>query len=240
MKRILRKSLSSRAQRFLDERAGRVSAHEHPDIEARRLWELQRNRAFNEIRSTLRAMAGGRDRCMYTGDSEGTDIDHFRPLAHFPELAFEWTNLLLACSRCNSNDKRDQFPIDESGQPLLIDPTAEEPLDHLDFIPANGLYHHRTRKGWESIRIYGLNRDVLARGRRASWTVVQACLILYAEAKRAGRVDEMGRYEQAIRDLPHPGVLTALLKIAEESTIDDVDARCLALLREHPEIRSWA
>ncbi len=184
-------------------------------------------------------MAGGRDRCMYTGDSEGTDIDHFRPLAHYPEHAFEWKNLLLACSRCNSNDKRDRFPIDEHGQPLLIDPTNDEPLDHLEFVPANGRYHHRTRKGLESIRIYDLNRSVLTRGRRASWTVVEVCLILYAEAKQARRADEMERYEQAIRDLPHPGVLAALLRIAEGPVVDDIDPRCLSILREHPEIRGW-
>jgi len=238
MKHIPRKPLSDRTRRFLRERTHQTLAHEQSTVEARRLWRLQRNQAFAEIRSTLRSMAGDRQRCMYTGDSEGTDIDHFRPLTQYPEHAFEWKNLLLACSRCNSNDKRDRFPIDEHGQPLLIDPTIDEPLDHLELIPANGRYYHRTRKGLESIQVYDLNRFLLTRGRLASWTAIEACLICYAEAKQAGRAAEMERYEEAVRDL-HPGVLAALLKTAKSPNAIAIDLRCRTILKEHPEIHSW-
>ena len=36
-------------------------------------------------------------------------IDHFRPRARFPRLAFDWLNLVYACERCNKA-KADQWP----------------------------------------------------------------------------------------------------------------------------------
>ncbi|MCP4565311.1 MAG: hypothetical protein GY837_32750, partial [Bosea sp.] len=79
MKRIMRRPLSSRARRFLRARTETVTASGDPKAEARRLWRLKKNRAFEEIRQQLRAMATGLDRCMYCEDNEGTDIDHFWP-----------------------------------------------------------------------------------------------------------------------------------------------------------------
>jgi hypothetical protein len=44
--------------------------------------------------------------------------------------------------------------------PLLIDPTTEDPVLHLSF-REDGLVLGRTDKGWESIRVYALNRAEL-------------------------------------------------------------------------------
>lgn len=239
MRYIRRQALSERARRLLRERTRQVLKHDDPKAEARRLWKFQRNKAFNEIRDALRAMAGGRDRCMYTEDSEGTDIDHFWPLADFPEKAFDWENYLLACSRCNSNDKRNRFPRDADGEPLLINPTVDDPREHLDFAPTNGRYLHRTPKGDASITVYDLNRGILTRGRQASWTAIEACLIRYAEAKAARDQADARRFEQAIRELPFPGVLAAFLEIAKGAVTVGIDPRCLRILEEYPEIHAW-
>lgn len=63
-------------------------------------------------------------------------VEHFRPRAPemFPELENEWTNLLHACSCCNGN-KSNNFPTDNDGNALLIDPTDIEvdPEDHLEY-----------------------------------------------------------------------------------------------------------
>lgn len=38
------------------------------------------------------------------------DIEHFKPKSKFPELCFEWENLLFACSICNGkSNKGDNF-----------------------------------------------------------------------------------------------------------------------------------
>ncbi len=86
--------------------------------------------------ATLRTMAGARARCMYCVDSHGADIEHFWPKTPFPERMFVWPNLLLCCTECG-RFKGDRFPL-QGGQPLLVDPTAEDPWQHLDFDPVTG------------------------------------------------------------------------------------------------------
>jgi uncharacterized protein (TIGR02646 family) len=84
----------------------------------------------------LKRMIGERERCMYCLDSHGTDIEHFWPKAPYPDRMFQWPNMLLCCTECG-RFKGDRFPLSE-GQPLLIDPTAEEPWQFLDFDPMTG------------------------------------------------------------------------------------------------------
>jgi hypothetical protein len=113
---------------------------------------------------------------MYCGDSLGTDIDHFEPIREFPAGTFVWPNHLLACSYCNSNAKRDLFPRDELGSSLLIDPTRDDPAEHLRLILRTGVYRPLTPKGTESIRVFGLNRADLTRGREVAFTTRAAVL----------------------------------------------------------------
>ncbi|HYO53693.1 hypothetical protein [Archangium sp.] len=149
----------------MDERTRQVSDAADPPAEARRLWAQKDNTAFREIRARLRAMAPGRERCMYCEDSAAEDIEHFWPRKHFPLRAFDWLNYLLACSCCNSNYKREQFPRDDSGAPLLINPTVDDPMEHLELSPVTGMFTDLTPKGAESIGVFGLNhRSILVRG----------------------------------------------------------------------------
>ncbi len=99
------------------------------------IWKSSRKNMV-EVISVLRLMTGKRERCMYCLDSDGTDIEHFRPKAKFPKRMFRWRNLLLCCSKCNSK-KDDKFPM-QGNRPLLIDPSKEEPWRYLDFDPDTG------------------------------------------------------------------------------------------------------
>lgn len=95
------------------------------------LWKASRpTKAMRNVETVLRAMAGGRERCMYCSDSRGTDIEHFWPRETFPERTFLWENLLWSCTGCN-RIKGTRFPRAEDGAPLLIDPTTTDPWDHL-------------------------------------------------------------------------------------------------------------
>jgi hypothetical protein len=51
---------------------------------------------------------------------------------------YVWENLLIACAPCNRNFKGEKFPRDGDGEPLLIDPSAEDPWAYLDFNPVTG------------------------------------------------------------------------------------------------------
>lgn len=239
MKRIRRQTLSPKTLTFLKQRTAKVGAAADPSAEAKRLWEMK-GKAFEEIRQALRVMASGIERCMYCEDSVGTDIEHFWPKTDYPLLAFDWGNYLIACSGCNSNYKRTQFPRDPQGLPLLLNPVEEEPLDHLAFSPSTGRYEPTTPKGTASEEVYGLNRDTLTQGRRNAWIAVQGLLILYAQHKGSGDLAKAGKFEEVVRTYPFAGVLAALLHIAAgPGATALVDAGSLRALQNNPEIRDW-
>lgn len=137
---------------------------------------------------------------MYCEDSEATDIEHFYPKAIYPARSFKWDNYLLACSNCNSNYKRSQFPLDSTGLPLLIDPASEDPMNHLDLSLTTGKFIPATDKGEESIRVFGLDRQVLEVGRRDAWSILCALILRYAGLTRDHRLDEIEATIGAIRN----------------------------------------
>lgn len=240
MKRLQRLFLSPQSAAFLRERREAVSKAENPRAEAIRLWSLQDNRAFREIRKLLLEMASGVERCMYCEDSAATAIDHFWPKATYPERAFDWLNYLLACSVCNSNFKRDQFPLDERQEPLLLDPTAEDPLYHLELTHTTGTFVAKTPKGDWSILVYRLNRKTLEIGRTTAWILLEELLVRYSQTLQAGNTHRAARIEWTVRNHPFAGVLAALVRIANgPETAELVDVECLDAIQRHPEIFSW-
>lgn len=166
MRRVTRPALPKAAQTYLDKRQSST----HRDIgrgtlNIEREWRVARQtRAVGSVLHVLRQMMGPLERCMYCVDSHGCDIEHFRPKARYPTHAFQWPNLLLCCTECG-RFKGVQFPT-ENGQPLLIDPTAEDPWQHLDFDPDTGDLTARfdlqandwSRKGAKTVEVLRLDR----------------------------------------------------------------------------------
>ncbi len=80
-------------------------------------------------------------------------------------------NLLLCCAECGRL-KGKQFPLDETNNPLLLDPTSDDPWRYLDFDPETGNIVPRfdielnafSRKGDSTVAILNLDRrEALAR-----------------------------------------------------------------------------
>jgi len=240
MKRVTRLGLSPSALAFLQGRSEAVARAGDPKTEAARLWNLQDNKAFREIRAILRQMARGLERCMYCEDSHGIAIEHFWPKATWPHRAFDWLNYLIICTLCNSN-KRDQFPLDDAGRPLLLDPTEEDPLDHMALSPATGMLLALSPKGKVTIEIIDLDRETLVKGRAFAWTALEGLIADYAYLRHTGDADRSARVERTVRNHPFAGVLTALLRIAAGSDADLlIEARCLRAIQDFPEILAWA
>ena len=193
MRRIERVELSDGSHAALDRMQQRVSRDSAPAGAAAKLWKRKtgtapRRRAFTEVRASLQRMSTGRQRCMYCEDSEGTDIDHHRPKSQYPAHAFRWANYLLACSHCNSNEKRSEYPLDPSQKPLLIDPTAEDPYVHVAFVWQTGLFVGLTHRGTRTVQVFGLNRRAtLQRGRTHTWTTMAALLNQYRRSQNAAQ-----------------------------------------------------
>jgi uncharacterized protein (TIGR02646 family) len=240
MRKIHRRDLSPRTASFLARRRAKVHEATDRSTEVNRLWRLRNNRAFHEIRTVLEAMASGRQRCMYCEDNEGTDIDHFKPKSAYPLDAFTWSNFFLGCSRCNSNYKRTLFPVDASSCALLVDPSVDDPLAHLDLSLSTGLFIAKTAKGSASINVFGLNRATLQEGRRDAWITLCTLLPAYAAAQASGQIAKSDALKTAIRRFPFSAVLTYLLMIlvlpgSPETVPDDVrDA-----INRHREIATW-
>jgi uncharacterized protein (TIGR02646 family) len=120
------------------------------------------------------------------------DAEHFRPKIQYYWLGYEWTNLLLACQKCNRDYKGTQFPIVdelkrvlqppldklnclkkthchiellENEARLLLHPALDNPKIHLKFLK-NGRVEGLTPKGIKSIEVYGLDRDELVKYRK--------------------------------------------------------------------------
>jgi uncharacterized protein (TIGR02646 family) len=110
-----------------------------------RLWRAQHHKCCYCERNNL--------------ETTNYDVEHFRPAmragrgAGFPDhgywwLAWSWENLMFSCTNCNRVHKNDQFPLAAGSVPLkpreappgkelplLIDPAAENPMDHIQFRP---------------------------------------------------------------------------------------------------------
>lgn len=153
--------------------------------EAKLHWKAaKKTKHFGEVRERLADMAKGRARCMYCEDSQGTDIDHFEPIDRAPQKAYEWENYFLACSYCNSNLKREKFPVNKNDDPLLIDPCADEPSHHLDLMIHSCLFGALTEKGLHTINVFGLNdRQPLVDGRTAALVVTLKLIPVYAKLR---------------------------------------------------------
>jgi len=101
------------------------------------------------------------DKCMYC-ESKIThidygDIEHFRPKVRYRELEFEWSNLGIACARCNRSYKIDKF--DENTP--FIDPYGEDPEVHIVAVGAFLVHKRGSERGELTIKDIGLNRGEL-------------------------------------------------------------------------------
>ncbi len=106
--------------------------------------------------------------------SRSPTVDHFRPLNQFPKLAYEWTNWIFSCRRCNADHKGELWPT--SG---YVDPCAEEiserPERYFDYdhdtgeiIPRAGLPQVAQDKARLTAEDLGLNERDL-RFSRIQW-----------------------------------------------------------------------
>ncbi|MCC9738672.1 HNH endonuclease [Streptomyces sp. MNU89] len=213
-----------------------------PKERARQLWKHTsvRRHVHPALRSSLAEMAPGLERCMYCGDSQGTDIDHFEPVRINPLRTFDWTNHLLACSLCNSHLKRDLFPLADNGMPLLIDPSSEDPTVHLHLSLAAGTYIDLTDRGAMTIKVFGLNRQILIRGRRHAYRITPPLLGEWRIAREKGDVEEAEAWAECIWQQPTADVVQAMFHQAAAQGAQDIFADepgTLALLRD-PVIRT--
>jgi uncharacterized protein (TIGR02646 family) len=237
MRRFHRTSLPAGAAKYLERKQKEVDGGKDP----RRTWEYARStQAMRQVEKTLKQMAGRRERCMFCGDSRGTDIDHFWPLGRYRNRTFVWLNLLWSCTACNRY-KLDKFALDEHGRPLLIDPTAEDPWDFLfydrqtdnitaRYDPARRDFNPRGTFTVEALA--ALTYEAVTDGRRRARRHLESAIKLFLNKAIQG-VDGAARMEllESIRDSDEYGLVQwyFMREGREESPFLD-------LRREHPSL----
>jgi len=199
---------------------------------AKSSWSnISRRKMFDMIKGTLREMCPGIQRCMYCEDSGANDIEHFKPIALYPEVTFVWENYLYACSGCN-RIKGDRFAIfdvagqvidvtrktDEPPQPgksVFINPREEDGMNFLElqllsnfeFEPMPGLSASDKERAKYTRDKLGLNRDMLLRARHNIYKGNRVFLKAYIDARDNGASnDELQRIISLIQANRHPTV----------------------------------
>jgi uncharacterized protein (TIGR02646 family) len=234
MIRLSRPMLAPEQSTYLHGQSQLIAAAADPRRDAALRWKAFRGADRKALQDTLTQMASGLKRCMYCEDSMGTDIDHFAPKANFPLLTFSWDNHFLACSYCNSNMKRDSYPIDAEGHVLLLNPVEDEPRDHLALSPSTGRYEARDAKGKASLEVFGLNRDICVGGRRDAW--IAACELLrgYDRSVCGEREDEAAEISRVLRNAPFQGVFQELRRLASVNNPMVPQDICLVIQAHFP------
>ncbi len=217
---------------ILARRQHRVNAADDPPQEAVKTWRSFKGKARDDVLVALQDMCWGLQRCMYCQDSLGTDIDHFRPKVDYPERSYEWDNYILACSHCNSNYKRDKFPV-KDGKELLVDPTSVDPSRHLALSLDTGNYVGLDEVGVETIKVFGLNRDVCVQGRRTAWIALCALIRDYERSSDDARAEIL----DCCKKFPFQDVRHALARtISGSDRADVVPAEVRAVVSRHREL----
>ena len=130
---------------------------------------------WREFRSQLRERSDGM--CWYcerrcdpaaeVGEQAET-LDHFRPLSRFPKLAYDWSNWVFSCRRCNDENKQGKWPGSGYVDPAASD-ECERPERYFEYdmrtheiIPRNDLIGDERQRAWDTIDDLGMNKlDVL-------------------------------------------------------------------------------
>ena len=241
MRHLARPPLPAPAQRYLQRWTQALvalpAAYQKANSDRTRRQRLN-TRTIHQTREALHAMNGGWDRCMYCEHNVAGQIDHFEPRERAPARTFDWPNMVLSCDRCNVS-KGSAF-MGAGGEPP-VDPTLEDPSEHLELSPRDGALVGRTARGEWTIQVFGLNASPhLKRQRREAWLVLQELIVRYRDCNTRGDGEAADEHRQRICDHTFPGVLVQLLNISRDPNPGTVILPdCLRALRDHPEIASW-
>ncbi|MET7712326.1 HNH endonuclease [Streptomyces sp. NPDC005407] len=242
MIRITRPRLPSELETALlkltDELAGTPVPERRKHVN--RMWKREtfRRDVYTPVREALEGMTPGYDCCMYCGDHLADTIDHLVPKAVCALRTFYWPNLLLACSPCNSRYKGDQHEGDGLLGSLLVDPTRENPFDHLTLWLDSGVYRpvEGSSKGEWTIKVCGLNEGKRSRVRAAAWVKIGGHLRAWDRARSERNEKDMRFAVYCIRDQPFADVYYAALHHVDAGDAQNIFAETnpdvLALLRD--------
>ena len=232
---------------------------------AKGIWPSRsRNQPFNEVKQKLTRMCAGARRCCYCEDSVADEVEHIFPKSLYPEKTFIWENYLYACGPCNG-PKNNKFSVFDSisqdiidvtpekdevpssplvGNPVLINPREENPLDYL-FLDLVNTFHfvewpddpstQEYQRASFTIDILRLNtRDYLTQARKEAYSDYRARLIEYIQRRDSGAPKtELNNMIEGILTKQHPTVWE------EMKRQNDKIPELKGLFEQVPEALNW-
>ena len=149
---------------------------------------------------------------------------------------------MLACSHCNSNCKRSQFPF-HARRPALIDPTADDPARHLVFLPSTGEFRALGPKGTASIAVFGLNDAApprkLPEARKSTFIKLLLLLREYDRLVTSGDAAGAAFVRRTVLDEPFSAVLDWLFVIAASPAAGTVLGSSVPAIVKRHGVASW-
>lgn len=145
-------------------------------------------------------------------------------------LAYDWSNWLFACERCNTGWKRCLYPVRENARklpprqgvretPLLLNPFGRvDPARHLRFTALGQIVAHKgSDRGEATIRTCGLDRESLRRVREC---VAEDAYRHVGVLQFSMKTGDHNRAIEAIEDLlslgtnkrPHAGMVRSIVR----------------------------
>ena len=169
------------------------------------------------------------------------DVEHYRPKGGYKQteqdelhapgyywLPYTWENLLLSCTLCNQQFKKNLFPLLEPQQralshhddialeqPLLINPSVTDPQQYIGFRQEIPYAIEGNRYGKETIAVVGLDREALNEKRRTELDKFKILVELVRLAENQLDNNEL----QSVANQAKQKIAEAILSTAEYSAM---------------------
>jgi uncharacterized protein (TIGR02646 family) len=203
-----------RSEKIESEKSALAAFYSRPEQERSQQSFKTRPWFLKDCQEPLMALSNGKCAYCETPMSTGSvgDVDSYRPRSralgldgksssdHYWWLTYEWSNMLPSCTACNAL-KGKRFPVQRerasvgslgtallNESPLLLDPCADEPAEHLIF-SEDGLVAGTTEKGRITVEVVGLNRTDLVGLRCDSLSMLKEELQLAVKGNRYKQSD---------------------------------------------------
>lgn len=142
--------------------------------------------------------------CAYTEirlEPDACHIDHYRKRNLFPDLTFDYTNMLVACNAESYSAKhKDKKVTCKADYENLINPLVDNPSDYLKFTWTGAVCAvGQCKKGKQTIAYFNLNERSLQERRKTA--LLQMKTMLDDDLAEEDIVEAFGEFESMIRQL---------------------------------------
>lgn len=232
------KALDKPTIKYLLRRQDKANAYVPRSADIQNAWSnFLATSAKEKIANALDAYTYAK--CAYCEQIAAKDIEHFYPKSDYPTRMFQWTNFLRSCKNCN-NIKGSQFPLNDTGAAVLINPCEEEPLEFFiwDVLTGKMVINpnepFQTRAA-ETRKLLNLDQEPVCEERRQKLLLIRYLLARVIEEGPVSTETKSRLQDELHPRRPWLGIIRQIFK---KPTSDDsllVDAA----LKKLPEIENW-